>query len=144
MWECICDCGNTHRAVISNLRRGHVSSCGCLQREAARGGKVAYSLTNYVVAANDCVIWPGRLTADGYGNHRAVWRKINGPIPDGLQLDHLCRTNACVNPDHLELVTLQENLKRREAAYRVIKENDGANLTGSEWLAYFRGPYRGL
>jgi hypothetical protein len=38
-----------------------------------------------------------------------------GPIPDGFQIDHLCRVRNCVAPDHLEAVTQQENLRRGEA-----------------------------
>lgn len=44
--------------------------------------------------------------------HRASWELLVGPIPEGLQLDHLCRVRACVNPDHLEPVTQRENTLR--------------------------------
>ena len=44
--------------------------------------------------------------------HRAVYEAIIGAIPDGLQLDHLCRVRACVNPAHLEPVTCRENIRR--------------------------------
>lgn len=44
--------------------------------------------------------------------HRVVYEILVGPIPDDLQLDHLCRNRACVNPDHLEPVTIEQNLFR--------------------------------
>ena len=44
--------------------------------------------------------------------HRYSYEKFVGPIPEGLQLDHLCRVRNCVNPEHLEPVTCRENLLR--------------------------------
>ncbi len=44
--------------------------------------------------------------------HRISYEVKYGKIPDGLQIDHLCRNRTCYNPDHLEVVTQQENLKR--------------------------------
>ena len=44
--------------------------------------------------------------------HRAIYEKWIGPIPAGLTLDHLCRNTACVNPCHMEPVTLSENARR--------------------------------
>lgn len=49
-------------------------------------------------------------------SHRWLWEHINGPVPDGLVLDHLCRNPSCVNPAHLEPVTKAENTRRGEAA----------------------------
>lgn len=53
---------------------------------------------------------------------------LRGPIPDGLQLDHLCRNPSCVNPAHLEIVTGAENIRRGKAklsdeAVRVIRKS---------------------
>lgn len=67
------------------------------------------------VAAKDPLGY-GRFTvgegAKGKLAHRIVYEKFVGPITDGLTLDHLCRNTSCVNPDHLEPVTQQENIRR--------------------------------
>jgi len=50
---------------------------------------------------------------DGVGYvHRVVYQMLVGPVPEGMDLDHLCRNRACCNPDHLEPVTRSENNRR--------------------------------
>ena len=68
-----------------------------------------------------CWLWKGNK-ANGYGKfklnskdlraHRLAYLYWKGEIPEGLVLDHLCRNPACVNPNHLEPVTIKENLMR--------------------------------
>lgn len=68
-----------------------------------------------------CWLWIAQLSPDGYGRfthnggalaHRFAWVEKHGAVPRGMQLDHLCRTRNCVNPDHLELVSNQMNTQR--------------------------------
>lgn len=76
----------------------------------------------HVVDPCGCWLWLGALTRDGYGvmhfngrstkAHRWSYETFVGPIPAGLELDHLCRNRACVNPTHLEPVTHHENVLR--------------------------------
>ena len=72
-------------------------------------------------APSGCWLWPtrsvvgyGTITVAGraVGAHRRAYELARGPIPAGMTLDHLCRVRACVNPDHLEIVTLRENVLR--------------------------------
>ncbi len=71
----------------------------------------------------ECWEWIGAHQARGYGMfnvsyiktkraHRIAYEHYIGPIPDGLEIDHLCRNHCCVNPEHLEPVTHLENTQR--------------------------------
>lgn len=81
----------------------------------------------------NCWLWTGHRDDKGYGHIKAsgqvvrthlwAWRAFVGPVPDGLELDHLCRVTACVRVTHLEPVTKGENVRRRNLA-----------LAGKPWL----------
>ena len=69
-----------------------------------------------------CWLFVGSKDRHGYGRkrfrgrvwsaHRVMWTLMRGEIPDGMECDHLCRVRACVNPQHLEIVTHRENMRR--------------------------------
>jgi hypothetical protein len=71
---------------------------------------------------DSCWLWTGALDFAGYGRfnmsggmksaHRLAYEWLVGPIPEGLQLDHLCRVTNCVRPSHLDPVTARENGRR--------------------------------
>ncbi len=79
-----------------------------------------------VPLATPCWEWHGYTGPNGYGYfaidrnvvrlaHRTAYELFSGAIPEGLQLDHLCRNRACCNPDHLEPVTSSDNNRRGES-----------------------------
>ena len=72
--------------------------------------------------SDGCWVWQAQLDSRGYGRiksdgkprfaHRVAYEQLVGPIPDGLELDHLCRVTSCVNPAHMEPVTHRVNMLR--------------------------------
>src|ERR1017187_5210266 len=80
----------------------------------------------------ECWPWLASKQNMGYGQvraetertmilaHRVAYELLIGPIPLGLTLDHLCRNRGCVNPTHLEPVTLRENTLSREECSRAM------------------------
>ena len=81
-------------------------------------------IADYVMAEpnSGCHLWVGALNPGGYGKkvhlgklhlaHRIVYEIENGKIQNGMTLDHLCRVRSCVNPKHMEVVELKENILR--------------------------------
>lgn len=79
-----------------------------------------------IAVGERCWDWTGAVTSRGYGSvghdgriqstHRVAYELLIGPIPPGLQIDHLCRNKLCCNPWHLEPVTAQENRRRQHIA----------------------------
>lgn len=78
---------------------------------------------NLVDKTGTCWLWTGARSRDGYGKfsaktgvtvnaHRLIYELVMGPIPEDLELDHLCRVRHCVRPKHLEAVTHRENVDR--------------------------------
>jgi hypothetical protein len=128
---CMCGCGNHAPVATTNAPRYGVKR-GEHRRFIA--GHNARKQVHYVVEdrgfVTSCWIWQLSCLPNGYGvgydeatqrtelAHRVQYRKHVGEIPEGLDLDHLCRIRECCNPSHLEPVTRSENLRRGYAARR--------------------------
>lgn len=72
----------------------------------------------WLTPRSDCKIWTGatergygRIVIDGVSHrvHRVAWELTNGPIPEGMTIDHLCGIKPCFNLDHLQLSTRRDN-----------------------------------
>lgn len=114
---CACGCG-----MVVNPRREYVHGHN-------RRGSIPHNLgqapdlSRYSIEdrgyGTPCWIWTGRVADTGYGRiehrgvntgaHKLSFLEAGGQIPDGYVLDHLCRNRACINPAHLEPVTVKEN-----------------------------------
>jgi hypothetical protein len=143
---CECGCGNPAPiAKVTRTERGQVKGqpvrfiAGHNNRGMDRSGprKVHYVEEDrgYITP---CWIWQLRLTLPnhrsdgGYGKlrhkgreylaHRFYYQQAKGPVPEGLELDHLCRVRSCVNPDHLEPVTRLENMRRSGSSKLTIEQ----------------------
>lgn len=77
-----------------------------------------------------CWIWFGSTLTGGHGQFRSgaahafSYRLHKGMVPEGLEIDHLCRIRLCVNPSHLEAVTRRENLARGKSALNGFKRKE--------------------
>lgn len=100
-----------------------------------------------------CWLWTSTLQPNGYGrigeggkygrgvlSHRASYEQFIGPIPAAMTIDHLCRNRRCVNPAHLEVVTLRENVLRGDT-FAARKAQQTHCINGHEFSdenTYFR------
>lgn len=130
---CFCKCGEKTRVVIENdasvgLVKGMPRRF--LQHHQRRSSPVEY-IVEQREHATPCWIWQrfcGKgLRGGHYGHanrpnrggkvkaHNLIWERHRGPVPDGMELDHLCESTRCVNPDHLEPVTHEENMRRAKS-----------------------------
>lgn len=105
----------------------------------------------------DCLLWTGAVQSKGYGSvwagegtelvHRVAYRFLVGPIPPGLTIDHVrdrgCRSRLCIEPRHLEPVTIAENTRRTGHGSETHCKRDHP-LAGDNLLIKKRGPGRSV
>lgn len=91
------------------------------------------NMASKLLEVNGCWEWQAYRNPAGYGilmvdrkprrAHRLTYELLVGPIPAGLEIDHLCRNRACANPAHLEPVTRLENVRRGMAPAASAERN---------------------
>ena len=121
------------RGRLCGKHRSRLKRRGELEPERRKpgfaAGDPAERLRSRLEKSGDCLLWTGS-NRNKYGSmvvvidgrrrleyvHRLAYEFANGPIPEGLHIDHLCRNRLCCNPEHLEAVTQAENNRRAHAA----------------------------
>lgn len=132
--HCACGCGEqTTISPYNNARYGYIKGEPRRYRQGhSRGrGKIVDYLAECLEDLGwitPCQIWQ-RGTTSRYASvgrsggrsglvHRVVYEERHGPIPKGLDIDHLCNVTLCINVDHLEAITHQENIRRHNERER--------------------------
>lgn len=102
----------------------------------------------HVEASGSCWLWTAAKNARGYGHfndgtrivhaHRFAWALSNGPIPPGLEIDHICFTTSCVRPSHLRLATRKQNRDYQNGAQSNNRSSGvrGVYRSRKKWLAH--------
>ena len=104
------------------------------------------ALEKRVRREGDCVVWTGHKNSKGYGRvqvggnrlrvvHHLAWEQVHGPVPEGMEIDHVCFNRACVNVDHLRVVTRSENTRHRQGAQPNSKSGvRNVHARGDRWM----------
>lgn len=122
--RCQCGCGEFARIAKRNYPK-----LGTRKGEPLRFavGHRSVRISYDVDPKTGCWIWARGMTTTGYGQvtwqnrpaqkaHRVVYTIVRGPVPAGMDLDHICRNRPCVNPDHLRVVTRAVNIRAGRVA----------------------------
>ena len=124
----LCECGCGRRTPLAAQTRrvlGHVKNQPLRFINGHSGGNKAKGLLYHIDMSTGCWIWDRAKDERGYGRvwnpkggsslaHRVMYEKVHGPIPEGKDIDHLCRNTSCINPEHLEVVDHRTNVLRGE------------------------------
>lgn len=139
IYLCKCDCGNmkeVSQKVLKNEKKPR--SCGCSRK--IRQESIFHS--NYE-KTDGCWIWKGHIGTRGYGRigikrlaHRDAYQYAYGRIPIGMQVLHMCDNRKCVNPGHLFLGSIADNMRDKVGKNRQAKGSTIGSSVLNEEMVY--------
>ena len=156
-----------NKCIVDNCDRKRYGHGWCqlhwrrMKRSGTLDAKPQYSTTEERLDGRsrwegECLVWTGGKS-EGYGAwtdhgkkvyaHRASWERANGPIPDGMVIDHLCWNRACILPAHLRAITQAENNQNYQGARSdSISGIRGVHFRKStgKWMATAKSKYVGV
>lgn len=105
---------------------------------------------------NECMLYAGAISSKGYAQknvkingvwknrqlHREMYITFKGDIPEKFVIDHLCRNRSCINPDHLEAVTNEENIRRGERPSYYTETCNNEHVLAEVGFSYMKGNRR--
>jgi hypothetical protein len=123
IWICKCNCGSINDVSTKLLKNEKKPrSCGC-----SRKIKPKIQFYSQIDKSKNCWEWTGTLNKGGYGKFRGInaskvmWEYEYGKVKNGLQVLHTCDNRKCVNPDHLFLGTISDNMRDKTEKNRQAK-----------------------
>lgn len=109
------------RAHFEQLKKGKPLTPINFQNR--RGAPTRVRLDSFSIQVGECRVWIGYKNPEGHGRinvdgklamaHRVAWELENGPIPEGLVIDHKCYNRSCIKVSHLQVVTIRQNCENR-------------------------------
>lgn len=124
----VCDrCGKSRELITAGVQGQMCRACAAAIASTAAADRDRLTVLERLDASTvrhpgGCWIWTGTLYSNGYGSiyvdgrvsltHRVSYEIRVSKVPEGLEIDHLCRVRSCLNPEHLEPVTHAENMRR--------------------------------
>lgn len=142
VWKCKCECGtirNVSRSILLNEKKPR--SCGCSRKIHAKE-----QFESHFERTEGCWIWQGNINVGGYGKFgsrsaasRLAYQYYKGEIPKGLQVCHSCDNRLCVNPDHLWLGTIGDNMRDKTEKNRQAKGSKiGSSILNEDQVLQIR------
>lgn len=131
----------TYKLGLCGMHYQRLKKTGSTEIDNPRYTDTEESFAARTAKDGDCIVWTGLQNPFGYGvihrdgkkipAHRYAWERVNGPIPGGMVIDHMCWNRACVNVEHMRLATQAQNTQNLSGPRATSK----SGIRGVSWVS---------